>query len=471
MRMFQNFEFHAKRYNPVFGSVMMSMFLKFRFCVLTFSTLLAAIFACLSGPACGAAINPVVGEGYSGASVNRPYSPSEGRLDPSGVAAKKLSECCLLAREFGVTERDLWGDRDPESSLQVEGAGKNEGPFQESDGIDKNAENQQTNAEKDPPHKKSELDRGKQQAGKDKPKQKKQQRRLSSQEKKLVRIPKTEDPDRLLVFARKLESYRSGSTSFSVARARSLRTLGKTLSLIDPKKNRQAHFFGRFLNLKYDPNQVDHQTIDSASNYLIQKGVVENADAKLCICLLMSSKEKELLAYAAESFAKQLKNVPEAEDPKKISRLIRRFEGLVRFHRLVGNPMKLSGTDAEGEQFNLKELQGKTVLVHFWTLNCNACEKEISSLKHLQGSLKEKGLRILGVSADRNETKVYQYLQKHDINWKNLVSDGVRNPAIEFYGVVGAPTYILVGEDGSVVATSNSLKKMKPVLERVFPEN
>jgi len=521
MRLFQKSKFHPKistvktatdQWAPVFPS-------KFS---LSVPTVLILVWV-FSSPAMANPVNltslaggPVGGSGFCFSTGGG----KSGRLDPAENPPKRLSECELLAKDFGVTDQDVWGGLEPNSSNQNEIANPKAKDLQRSHRLGQSGtkglsgasqEGQQSGyqatgerqAGKQVQHNQAQLSSqkfgqadqnqnvqdhaGQEQAGEEKlqglrlklelsqdpadqrkTQPKKQERKLSLQERKLVQVPDTSNSKELLAFGRKLEGFRSGSTAFSVARAGSLRALGKSLSQLDPVSEKEAHFFGRFLTLKYDNAEVGQQTIESAAKYIQEKGNVENADAKLCICLLMRSKDKNLRAFAAGRFAERLKKAPKAQYPKKVARLTRRLEGLVRFHRLVGNPMRLDGTDIDGQAFDLKELNGKVVLIHFWTLNCNACQKEISSLKHYQESLKNKGLRIVGVSADRNGTKVYQHLQKHSVTWTNLVSDGIRNPAIEYYGIVGAPTYVLVGRDGKVVATSNSLKKVEPILKGLF---
>lgn len=55
---------------------------------------------------------------------------------------------------------------------------------------------------------------------------------------------------------------------------------------------------------------------------------------------------------------------------------------------------------ADGTRFDLAQLRGRVVLLHFWATWCDACRIEMPALAQVLGELHEQGLEILAVSAD-----------------------------------------------------------------------
>lgn len=54
----------------------------------------------------------------------------------------------------------------------------------------------------------------------------------------------------------------------------------------------------------------------------------------------------------------------------------------------------------DGTRFDLAELRGKVVLLHFWATWCDSCRVEMPALAHLYSDLHARGLELLAVSAD-----------------------------------------------------------------------
>ena len=54
-----------------------------------------------------------------------------------------------------------------------------------------------------------------------------------------------------------------------------------------------------------------------------------------------------------------------------------------------------------GDTFDLAKLRGKVVLVNYWATWCAPCKKEMPVLNSFYRLYHEKGLEIIGISADR----------------------------------------------------------------------
>jgi thiol-disulfide isomerase/thioredoxin len=60
-------------------------------------------------------------------------------------------------------------------------------------------------------------------------------------------------------------------------------------------------------------------------------------------------------------------------------------------------------SDLNGGTFDLRQKQGKVVLVHYWATWCAPCRKELPLLNAFYRRYHDVGLEIIGISADHRE--------------------------------------------------------------------
>ncbi len=56
--------------------------------------------------------------------------------------------------------------------------------------------------------------------------------------------------------------------------------------------------------------------------------------------------------------------------------------------------------DIDGNTITLAGLKGKVIVLNFWATTCPPCRREIPGFIETYGSLKDKGLEIIGLSVD-----------------------------------------------------------------------
>jgi peroxiredoxin len=78
-----------------------------------------------------------------------------------------------------------------------------------------------------------------------------------------------------------------------------------------------------------------------------------------------------------------------------------------------------SAEGMDGKTYNLSQLQGKVVLVTFWSTRCAICHAEIPKLNQVVERYRGKDVVFLAVTMD-NEAKVNPYLQKTPFNFNIL---------------------------------------------------
>lgn len=103
--------------------------------------------------------------------------------------------------------------------------------------------------------------------------------------------------------------------------------------------------------------------------------------------------------------------------------------------------------------------ESKTLLV-FHQSGCSKCQIEMDTLVDLYANLKQKGVRIISISADTDATK-FKY-ESMTFPWKESYCDlnGIGGINFKNYTVTGTPTFILVDEGNVVKARTAQLKDL-----------
>lgn len=79
---------------------------------------------------------------------------------------------------------------------------------------------------------------------------------------------------------------------------------------------------------------------------------------------------------------------------------------------------------ADGQAYQLSDLAGKPLLVHFWGTWCPPCLKELPSINQLQGQMWNEGLLVLPLSRNSGgPDKVREMYDRLDIGFLPLFSD------------------------------------------------
>lgn len=96
---------------------------------------------------------------------------------------------------------------------------------------------------------------------------------------------------------------------------------------------------------------------------------------------------------------------------------------------------------------SLEESTGKLRLVDFWATWCPPCIEEMPMFKDLHATYGDRGLVIVGLSADTDEEALREFLEKEGLPWENALADDDLRAA---YNVVGLPQTFLIDEDGNI---------------------
>ncbi|HEY7498417.1 MAG TPA: TlpA disulfide reductase family protein [Vicinamibacterales bacterium] len=106
--------------------------------------------------------------------------------------------------------------------------------------------------------------------------------------------------------------------------------------------------------------------------------------------------------------------------------------------------------DMNGANVRLTDYKGKVILLNFWATWCAPCKAELPGFIELYAQYKDKGLVILGVSADDDAATLRSFASEWKLNYPVIVGRD-ETALLDAYGpIFGYPISVLVGRDGAV---------------------
>lgn len=203
----------------------------------------------------------------------------------------------------------------------------------------------------------------------------------------------------------------------------------------------------------------------------IQTMVVKN-DAKLIAdvsTILNRIKSNALYTEFVINLTKELSRAGKDDalfaliQPIKNSKKLLNYEGVLNIYKqdLTGKAPDLIIKNTHRE-FTIKtaDLKSKQTLLLFYNSGCGACETTIQSLITNYATLKAKGLKIIALSSDTDETEFKT--ASASFPWKETYCDlaGMNGVNFKSYAIIGTPTMYLLDSKGMIVkklATADEL--------------
>lgn len=123
---------------------------------------------------------------------------------------------------------------------------------------------------------------------------------------------------------------------------------------------------------------------------------------------------------------------------------------LARLSRLILAAAVLSAAVADAaEAPRITPEPGTVTYIDFWASWCAPCAESFPWLNQMQARYAAKGLRIVGVGLDTQDTKAERFLKEHPAQFKILRD--VAGSLAEQYGVEGMPYAVLIDANGKVL--------------------
>jgi cytochrome c biogenesis protein CcmG, thiol:disulfide interchange protein DsbE len=99
-------------------------------------------------------------------------------------------------------------------------------------------------------------------------------------------------------------------------------------------------------------------------------------------------------------------------------------------------------------KITLDEFHGQVVVLNFWATWCPPCVEEVPSLVEMQRRMKDKGVTVLAVSVDADQSAYERFLRDHNVNVLT-VRDPDRKSA-DLYGTFKYPETYIIDRDGTM---------------------
>ena len=96
----------------------------------------------------------------------------------------------------------------------------------------------------------------------------------------------------------------------------------------------------------------------------------------------------------------------------------------------------------------LSQFRGQVVVLNFWATWCPPCVEETPSLVRMQARLKDKGVVVLGVSIDDDNTAYHKFLKQYNVNMVTVRDEAKK--AATLYGTFGWPESYVIDRNGVI---------------------
>ena len=99
-------------------------------------------------------------------------------------------------------------------------------------------------------------------------------------------------------------------------------------------------------------------------------------------------------------------------------------------------------------KISLSDLRGKIVVLNFWATWCPPCVEEIPSLVQMQQRMAARGVTVLAVSVDVDESAYHRFLKNHGVELLTVRDPGQKSNNL--YGTIKFPESYIIDRNGVV---------------------
>jgi thiol-disulfide isomerase/thioredoxin len=126
--------------------------------------------------------------------------------------------------------------------------------------------------------------------------------------------------------------------------------------------------------------------------------------------------------------------------------------------------------DLSGKPRNIKEWQGKVLVINFWATWCPPCLKEMPAFEAIQAEYEKKGLQFIGIALD-DADPVKEFIASKKITYPILLGEDQGTKLAHDLGniVNTVPFTVIINKQGLVVKSHMGELSREQLLEIVMP--
>jgi cytochrome c biogenesis protein CcmG/thiol:disulfide interchange protein DsbE len=121
--------------------------------------------------------------------------------------------------------------------------------------------------------------------------------------------------------------------------------------------------------------------------------------------------------------------------------------GRSRPSRIGSNALDFTVQDGP-TKVTLSQFRGQVVVLNFWATWCPPCVEEMPSLVEMQRRFKGKGVTVLAVSVDVDQSAYRQFVKDHNVNLLTVRDPDQKSSAL--YGTFKFPETYIVDRNGVI---------------------
>ncbi len=179
-----------------------------------------------------------------------------------------------------------------------------------------------------------------------------------------------------------------------------------------------------------------------------ERDVVQTVASTLADALRRSPKEyREDFQYEALAEMTHYEHAEVSLDDPRYAAAVRKLEEADRRR----SALRFELADLAGKSWDLKSLNGKVVVVHFWATWCGPCRSEIPDLRAVYERFQKQGLVILAISGEESSI-VRPFAAREKLSFPVLLDPG--DKIREEFGAKGVPASFVYDRSGHLVATT-----------------
>jgi thiol-disulfide isomerase/thioredoxin len=166
---------------------------------------------------------------------------------------------------------------------------------------------------------------------------------------------------------------------------------------------------------------------------------------------------------AVKWYTRVVQNFPKSTSAVKSEGAKRRIESVEN-----KSPITLKGKTLGGKTFDLAELKGRVVLIHYWASDIDACRNDMAQLERMMKKYGD-GFIVIGVSLDSDSKALTEYLRENGFFWPQLWEQGGMDSRLaNEMGILTLPTMLLIDKHGKVLSRNVSASGLDGELKQML---